>query len=655
MNLPSLLDYSEAVQNPATSFLDPTLRRGRARLNPQQGPTAATGGFAVTFDITSGAQRYAVRCFHKHKQHLRERYEQIAGFVAGASEADFLVSVEYLARGMRIGGETFPIVRMPWVTGSPLHFWLEDNLRDPTAIEAVRQRLAEVVRALRRRGVAHGDLQHGNILVGDRGEVRLVDYDGMYLPSLRTFGSPELGHRNYQHPGRAEHFDESLDVFAAAVVDLSLLALRWHPELWDEFNTGENLIFSAVDFTSPRQSSLFARLLDIRETAADTRRLMTACETAFADAPAVLHSVDVVHRSAVPVRYEPRSGPHVLPAANAAELRRRQGEEITVFGRVKDFKWMSPTFTIVNLGRWQHAGFAIICFGPTGDGLRRMYGEDLAGLVGSWVSITGVIQLYRGKGRPAMTPQIQLPTAKTLHVLTDARLAELRAAGDTGSAAPGRLPPAAGPSITAAPPAEVPDRTAPAVAAEGQAVRAPSAAARPPAPAVPTSAASAPGTSSSSAPSRRPGDDSDERLSRLYGSSGVAKNAPRVAASPTPAASASPGSRRSEAAPGARTSPRPARSNPVSSETVAPQSSGAAADVPSTAASPAPPAAQSGVYRRRAGELSLEVPGRPVSSASADTSPPWHASQPQPGGSIEPPPAAAKRGVIDWIRRRLGL
>ncbi|QLQ08322.1 MAG: hypothetical protein HZY76_21580 [Anaerolineae bacterium] len=55
------------------------------------------------------------------------------------------------------------------------------------------------MRNLQTHGIAHGDLQHGNVLVA-ADELRLIDYDGMYVPPLSGRESHEIGHRNYQHP-----------------------------------------------------------------------------------------------------------------------------------------------------------------------------------------------------------------------------------------------------------------------------------------------------------------------------------------------------------------------------------------------------------------------------------------------------------------------
>lgn len=70
-----------------------------------------------------------------------------------------------------------------------LDSWIDTHLRQPDQLDQVRTQLHDAVRKMRAAGVAHGDLQHGNILVDSNTKVWLVDYDGMFLPSLATLGS----------------------------------------------------------------------------------------------------------------------------------------------------------------------------------------------------------------------------------------------------------------------------------------------------------------------------------------------------------------------------------------------------------------------------------------------------------------------------------
>ena len=53
---------------------------------------------------------------------------------------------------------------------------------------------------LERHGIAHGDLQHGNLLVAADGTFRLVDYDGMYVPALRGEGEPRTATATTSRP-----------------------------------------------------------------------------------------------------------------------------------------------------------------------------------------------------------------------------------------------------------------------------------------------------------------------------------------------------------------------------------------------------------------------------------------------------------------------
>jgi len=135
---------------------------------------------------------------------------------------------------------------------------------------------------------AHGDLQHGNILVDGSGQIRLVDYDGFFLPALRGRPPGEVGHANYQHPERLQkgYYEENADAFSALVIYLSLLALPLDSGLW-QFHNGENLILKADDLQRPWQTPVWSRLrgspdAEVRRLAAE---LAQFCRGPVADVP----------------------------------------------------------------------------------------------------------------------------------------------------------------------------------------------------------------------------------------------------------------------------------------------------------------------------------------------------------------------------------
>jgi hypothetical protein len=143
------------------------------------------------------------------------------------------------------------------------------------------------VKSLRTAQVAHGDLQHGNIIV-QNGTLRLVDLDGMFVPSMSLPNSSEIGHRHYQHPLRDKFFfNNDLDNFSALVIYISLISLAERPDLWKRFHD-ENLVFTCHDFLSPSSSPAFA---EIKKIGGEHKRLAEilekACKSGPSKAPAL--------------------------------------------------------------------------------------------------------------------------------------------------------------------------------------------------------------------------------------------------------------------------------------------------------------------------------------------------------------------------------
>ena len=298
MRLPDLVAYQAAVQHPATAFSDPHLRTASVTTGPLGLPRAVAGNFAVTYQLRSGQQQWAVRCFHREATDRASRYAAISTALAQLRGGP-LVPIDYLDQGVRIGQAWYPVTKMPWIEGFPLNRAVEAALSKPKALRDYERSFIDIVSDLRRRGMAHGDLQHGNILVDTTGNLHLVDYDGMFVPALRGRPASESGDPNYQHPRRAAQFDPELDRFAALVIVLALRALAASPRLWQTYNTGDNLLFRRADFADPGGSPLFRDLAAIPEVAALARRLAHAAASDYASVP-LLEDVLAPPRAAAP-------------------------------------------------------------------------------------------------------------------------------------------------------------------------------------------------------------------------------------------------------------------------------------------------------------------------------------------------------------------
>jgi hypothetical protein len=275
--------YVEAVQT-ASNLGDAELSAGTVERRSNGLPKPYSGGFTTTFHVSTPGGGYAARCFTRGNDDLERRYHAIGEFLQFVQNRAFC-RAEYLPKGIRVEGRWWPIIKMFWVTGRQLNTEVEARLNDPAGLLALAESFREMVRALGVLGVAHGDLQHGNVIVANN-ELRLIDYDGIYLPALAGMQASEFGHANYQHPDRKfAPFDGRLDRFSSIVIYTAIVALSADPSLWARFTNDENLLFRASDFTSNGSSELFTRLASNAAASKLATGLEAACRSSFDQIP----------------------------------------------------------------------------------------------------------------------------------------------------------------------------------------------------------------------------------------------------------------------------------------------------------------------------------------------------------------------------------
>ena len=260
MPWPGITDYSEAIQNPGLCFKGTDLEAGVVAANRRGMPLVFSGAFACVYQVTVGGRNYAVRCFTREVKDQQDRYNQLSEYLINVLPPSF-VHFEYVERGINVRGDWYPIVKMDWVEGESLSSFVGSKLNEPGTLRRIAaQWRGGPAASLRGLGIAHNDLQHGNVMVQGDGNIRLVDYDGIFLPQFRGERSPELGHKNYQHPLRkAEDYDAYVDNFPSLVIYVSLLAIAADPGLWS-FHNEDNLILTQNDYADPGGSELFKRL-----------------------------------------------------------------------------------------------------------------------------------------------------------------------------------------------------------------------------------------------------------------------------------------------------------------------------------------------------------------------------------------------------------
>src|SRR5581483_5517227 len=176
-------------------------------------PSVWSGNLAQVHALQLGAKRWAVKCFTRSSPDIKRRYAAIASAVA-AARLPFCVGFQFLDDEILVNGRRYPIVKMDWVSGTTLDAFVKTHLTDPSALVSIARQLLQAVHSMEACGIAHGDLQHGNIILTTQG-LKLVDYDGIFVPAFRGQEAPELGLPGYQHPRRsARDYNARLDRFA---------------------------------------------------------------------------------------------------------------------------------------------------------------------------------------------------------------------------------------------------------------------------------------------------------------------------------------------------------------------------------------------------------------------------------------------------------
>lgn len=275
---PCASDYAESVQNLHLTVREGALKRCIAVCDANGLPVAISGNFASVYQCVSPVgEKWALRLFLSAPPDHQRRYQEVARALRAMASSNIL-DFEYISDGIWTNGRLFPILKVQWIDGLPLDRFISQNKGNSSVLLNLEESFVNLMSELRSNGIAHGDLQHGNILVTPEGQLRLIDYDDMFVPALAGLQSNELGHRHYQHPARtADDFGASLDNFSSLVIQASIRCIRKDPSLLKDTTGGECLLFQDIDFNAPAKSGIFRRLQghkdrELREIAAFLRR-----------------------------------------------------------------------------------------------------------------------------------------------------------------------------------------------------------------------------------------------------------------------------------------------------------------------------------------------------------------------------------------------
>ena len=267
MQYPTISEYVKAIQD-AGNNLD-KLAHLTPVLDNHGEPYHISGAFAVVFKMQdkSTGKYYALKCFTEEQEGRTDAYRQIAEEL-DMVEYPYIIFVKYIEKEVCVDcqceEDKFPVLLMDWVDGDTLEAYIAANYHNQSSMSMLCYRFGKMAAWLRTQSFAHGDLKSSNIIVRPDGSLALVDYDGMFVPSMKGRKSPTKGTKNFSHPLRTvDDFDETIDDFSLASIALSLKAISLNSTLLDLYGKSDRLLFSEEDYRNPSKSKVISALQEL--------------------------------------------------------------------------------------------------------------------------------------------------------------------------------------------------------------------------------------------------------------------------------------------------------------------------------------------------------------------------------------------------------
>ena len=267
MQYPLISEYVTAIQDAGDNLEQ--LAHLTPVLDDHGEPYRSSGAFAVVFKMQdkSTGKYYALKCFTEEQEGRADAYRQIADEL-DLLDSPYITSVKYMEKELFVDSQCeedeFPVLLMDWVEGETMEAYIAANYHNQSVMSMLCYRFGKMAAWLRTQSFSHGDIKPDNIIVRPDGSLTLVDYDGMFVPSMKGSQSPTIGTRDFSHPLRTvDDFDETIDDFSLASIALSLKAISMKSTLLDTYGASDRLLFSENDYRNPSNSKVISALQEL--------------------------------------------------------------------------------------------------------------------------------------------------------------------------------------------------------------------------------------------------------------------------------------------------------------------------------------------------------------------------------------------------------
>lgn len=199
------------------------------------------GSFCIVFQGFINGEKVAIRCWKclndKSKEVICRRIKLISEWIEN-NRPKHLKELFLYEKGINTIKGIYPVSIMTWCDDMNLKEYISQHIKEPHLLLQLPTLFIEMVSYFHQLHIAHGDMNMENIRVNSDGTLYMIDYDTMYIPSMKKEKDNVKGKPEYQHYTRNSntYLSEYIDYYSEYIIFLIIKTLSKYPDSWTFFD-----------------------------------------------------------------------------------------------------------------------------------------------------------------------------------------------------------------------------------------------------------------------------------------------------------------------------------------------------------------------------------------------------------------------------------